>query len=698
MRVTDFEFLGFKINPSGIEPSDTKRDAVMSFRRPSNESEVRSFLGLANYMGKFIPNLADIDEPLRKLTQKGIQFHWGDAEENAFNKIKYHIANAKSLGFYRAEDDTAVVADASPHALGAVLIQTDKQTRQSRVICYASKSLTDTERRYCHTEKEALALVWSVERFQNYLIGKEFNLVTDCKALTFLFTPSSRPCARIERWVLRLQGFQYKVVYTAGPSNIADVLSRLSVSEPRAFDDSEELVVREIASTAATAVALKWHDIQKASHEDEVICQIFQALESGISDQLPLPYKMIFGELCRVDEVLLRGDRIVIPQSLQQRVLQLAHEGHPGMRIMKGHLRANVWWSKMDAQVEQYVKTCRSCSLVSAPNPPEPMTRKTLPSRPWEQIAIDFLGPLPEGEYLLVCVDYYSRYIEVVEMNDISTSSTTQELLTVFSRYGIPESLRADNGPQFSSEEFRMFCEEYGICLVSTIPYWPQMNGEVERQNRSILKRLKIAQELGRDWRKELRQYMLMYHSAAHSTTGKAPSELMFGWRLRSKVPNVPTVDNQNEAVRDRDMLEKEKGRVYADNHRKAKSSGIEVGDTVLAKRMRKENKLSTEFTSEEFTVLDKKGTDVTIRSSSSGKTYNRSAAHLKVVPKTGCSGEDPMLQNQLGNEPELPVLSTSTAIQPRISSADTTADKAPERASKRPKAESSRLKDYIMY
>lgn len=672
----------------------------MSFRRPSNESEVRSFLGLANYMGKFIPNLAEIDEPLRKLTQKGVLFHWGDTEEHAFNKIKFHMANAKSLGFYKTEDDTTVIADASPNALGAVLIQTDNQTNQSRVICYASKSLTDTERRYCHTEKEALALVWSVERFQNYLIGKEFNLMTDCKALTFLFTPSSRPCARIERWVLRLQGFQYKVFYTPGPSNIADVLSRLSVSEPRPFDDSEELMVREIVNSGAAAVALKWQEIRQASNVDDVISQIFDALETGASDELPLPYKMIFAEFCRVDDVLLRGDRIVIPQSLQQRVLQLAHEGHPGMRIMKGHLRANVWWSKMDIQVEQYVKSCRSCSLVSAPNPPEPMIRKKLPSRPWEQIAIDFLGPLPEGEYLLVCVDYYSRYLEVIEMSDISTTSTVQELLGVFSRYGIPETLRADNGPQFSSEEFHMFCQEYGIHLVSTIPYWPQMNGEVERQNRSILKRLKIAQELGNDWRKELRQYLLMYHSATHSTTGKAPSELMFGRRLRSKLPNVPVFGDPNESVRDHDMMEKEKGRAYADNHRKAKPSGIEVGDTVLTKRMRKENKLSTEFSPEEFTVLNKKGTDVTIRSSSSGKTYNRSAAHLKVVSRAGTSGTDSKTdQNNKEQDLEQPVPSTSNDLT--ASAADSlspTTEKVTNRGSKRTRVESSRLKDYFTY
>ncbi|XP_055598452.1 uncharacterized protein K02A2.6-like [Uranotaenia lowii] len=142
-------------------------------------------------------------------------------------------------------------------------------------------------------------------------------------------------------------------------------------------------------------------------------------------------------------------------------------------------------------------------------------------------------------------------------MQDITTTSTIEQLLIIFSRYGLPVVLTADNGPQFISEEFRLFCEEQGIKLESTIPYWPQMNGEVERQNRSILKRLRIAQELGKNWRKELRQYLLTYHSAIHPPTGKSPSELMFGRRLRTKLPCIPMEVCEDEEVRDQDRIQK---------------------------------------------------------------------------------------------------------------------------------------------
>ncbi|XP_062557197.1 uncharacterized protein K02A2.6-like [Armigeres subalbatus] len=198
---------------------------------------------------------------------------------------------------------------------------------------------------------------------------------------------------------------------------------------------------------------------------------------------------------------------------------------------MKSYLRSAVWWPKLDADAEKFVKSCRGCTLVSAPDVPEPMLRRPLPTGPWEDIAIDFIGPLPEGQYLLVLVDCYSRFLEICEMSCIDCAEAIGRLREVFGRFGVPSLLKADNGPQFASEEFKTFCREYGIQLVNTIPYWPQMNGQVERQNRSILKRLRIAQELGKDWRKELSEFILVYHSTNHATTGESPSKLMFGRR-----------------------------------------------------------------------------------------------------------------------------------------------------------------------
>ncbi|XP_055623377.1 uncharacterized protein K02A2.6-like [Toxorhynchites rutilus septentrionalis] len=225
-------------------------------------------------------------------------------------------------------------------------------------------------------------------------------------------------------------------------------------------------------------------------------------------------------------------------------------------------------------------------------------------------------------------------------MDKTTAGDVIKELSVMFSRYGIPALLKADNAPQFSSEciEFKEFCDSHGVKLSNTIPYWPQSNGEVERQNRSILKRLRIAHELGRDWREELCHYLLTYHSTKHPTTGKSPAEIMFGRRIKSKLPTISTFQEEAE-VRENDAIIKQKGKEYADRRRGAKESEIEEGDEVLVKRMRKSNKLDTDFANEEFVVCHKKGTDTKLQ--------------LPVQPEpTDGSGSDALWENVAHSEP----------------------------------------------
>lgn len=223
--VSQIRFIGHIFTASGVTPIHDHLAAVREFRAPTSNEEVRSYLGLVNYVGKFIPNLATISEPLRRLTKKGAPFEWGDEQRQSFESLKTGLMNHSTLGYYDVNDQTQVVADASPVGLGAVLIQF--KNGESRIISFANRSLTTPEQNYAQTEKEALALVWAVERFHYFLFGRQFELVTDHKALEILFAPKSKPCARIERWVLRLMAYKFTVIYKPGKTNIADPLSRL---------------------------------------------------------------------------------------------------------------------------------------------------------------------------------------------------------------------------------------------------------------------------------------------------------------------------------------------------------------------------------------------------------------------------------------------------------------------------------------
>nr|CAI5858972.1 unnamed protein product [Callosobruchus analis] len=574
-KIQEIRFLGHILSPSGIKPLDSYVGVITTFRKPSTVNEVHSFLGLVNFIGKWIPNLATLTEPLRRLLRlklgknTDIARHWNGEQDEAFNKLKESLLTIPTLGYYDPRDKTQVIADASPVGLGAVLIQSDKNG--PRIIAYGNKSLTDCEKRYCQTEKEALALVWAVEHFKIYLYGKEFDLITDHKPLEVIFGVKSRPCARVERWVLRLQSFRYKVIYRPGKNNIADPLSRLcstNCNEPNPFE-SHDYVQNIVEYSRPIAVSIK--EIKECSETDNEILKIRDGFERN-NWQDPIKYCQVFKEeFCMCDGILLRGTRIVIPEKLRQRVLEAAHEGHPGIVAMKGRLRTKVWWPKIDEHAEKIVKACKGCTLVSAPTAPHPMKRRQMPDGPWVDIAVDFMGPLPNGEYLLVVVDYFSRYKEIKIMRSITALNTINALKEIFSRLGYPSSITADNGAQFISKEIETFCHEQGIKLFHTIPYWPQMNGEVERQNRSILKRLKISQGLKKDWRQELLDYLVMYNSTPNTTTGKTPSELFFRRQFRDKIPS--SLDTKNifeEGTMDRDQLQKQKGKEREDRKRKA--------------------------------------------------------------------------------------------------------------------------------
>ncbi|XP_037293110.1 uncharacterized protein K02A2.6-like [Manduca sexta] len=301
---------------------------------------------------------------------------------------------------------------------------------------------------------------------------------------------------------------------------------------------------------------------------------------------------------------------------------------------MKARLRSKVWWPRIDKDVENVVKACKGCTLVSLPNPPVPMKRRVLPTAPWVDIAVDLMGPLPSQEYILVVVDYYSRYKEVKITKTITSLQIIKLLKESFSRLGYPISITADNGRQFVSEEFRTFCKECNIRLFNTIPYWPQMNGEVERQNRDILKRLRISHIENKDLKESLWEYLLMYNNTPHTVTGRSPSELFFQRQSRDKIPSLGEINyrlNDSE-IRDKDKIQKEKGKEYGDRKRKALESDIIEGDKVYVKTMEKSNKLTTNFNPTPHVVESEHNGDCTVRNSETDQRFRRNVIHLKRV------------------------------------------------------------------
>ena len=353
-RLPKLTFFGHNLSKQGISPSEEKVSAIQNAKPPQNSAEVRSFLGLVQYCAKFLPDYSQVAEPLRILTRKDQHFMWGDPQEKSFQRLKDLLTQADTLAYFKNECRTRIVANAGPTGIGIVLTQL--QNGLWRVISYASRNLTDVERRYSQTEKEGLALVWACERFKLYVYGREFELETDHKPLKHIYDTSSKPFARLERWVLRLQGYNFKVIYRPGKTNIADALSRLNYMVQKDPSGEEADFVRGIAQES-TPMATTAREVERVSEKDPELCSVRYYIQSGDWSKCKMPhYLSVKNELCTMGKLVMRGTRIVIPQSLRSEVLRLAHEGHQGIVKMKTHLRTKVWWPKIDSDAEKFAE------------------------------------------------------------------------------------------------------------------------------------------------------------------------------------------------------------------------------------------------------------------------------------------------------------------------------------------------------
>ena len=220
-------FLGQIVSANGTQPDPKHIQDLQDAAVPTDVHEVRSFLGIANYNCKYIPDYAMVTAPLSDLTKKDAHFKWEAVHQHAFEKLKHSLTSVPVMAYFDTQKDTVITVDASPVGISAILAQEKPHSDDCRIVAYASRALSPVEKRYAQTEKEALSIVWAVEHFHLFIYGKLFKLINDHKPLEVIYgNPKSKPSARIERWVLRLQPYQFTVQYKPGVENPADFLSR----------------------------------------------------------------------------------------------------------------------------------------------------------------------------------------------------------------------------------------------------------------------------------------------------------------------------------------------------------------------------------------------------------------------------------------------------------------------------------------
>ena len=532
------EWLGYEISKHGIKPTVDKTMIISAIRAPANVKQVRQLLGVINYYSRFIKNMASILSPIHALLKKNVRFRWNKAEDNALRSIKVEIEKRAPLAPFQTSSSRRVVlkCDACETGMGAVLEQ-EQESGHLKPVLYWSSKFRDYEANYSIGEKEALACVAAVTKLRKYLLGRHFVLQTDHRSLETLLSQSKvrRTSARVERWREKLCCYDYHIEHIKGVDNsIADVLSRTAKDmDHNEVPLSEEMVVNSIKSG---------HDIAPAEYDSTMkeLVQIIKHNEwTGKNIKKYREYYVKRNYLTENRGLLFHNRTRFVP-SLDQRgeIVREAHKLHQGITRTRARIAEYFWWPGWSVAAEKAVRDCRECNLSdrNKKTPEAPLTPVPLPRKAWDKIAVDLKGPMTKGhsKYLLVFVDYYSKWPEVIGMNSITSESVISGMRKVFARFGLPRELVSDNGTQFVSREIETFLRELGISHRTVALYAPQQNGLVERFNRVLSDKIKEAERFKWNVDRTIESVLFHYRSTPHATTNVSPFEAMFRRRMRN--------------------------------------------------------------------------------------------------------------------------------------------------------------------
>ncbi|KAG7301819.1 hypothetical protein JYU34_013203, partial [Plutella xylostella] len=576
----EITYLGYVINKFGIKKSLDKVKAIQEAQPPTSLKELQSFLGLVNYYRSFVKNASGILSPLYDLLKKGTKWSWTAECQHAFDRIKNILSSDSVLAHFNPKAKLILTVDAGPKGLGAILSQVGPDGVE-QPISYASRTLNAAERNYSQIQKEATAIVFGVRRYHQYLYARSepFVLRTDHKPLLAIFGSHKGvpevSANRLQRYSLFLSSYNYVIEYVRSAENTADFLSRAPLPETSsrasaglAGNAGDVTAAAYINFVVEGALPVTSEQLSRETSDDVILRQVIKYVCDGwprkVQDARLKPYFLCKVELSFEKGVLMRGHKVVIPEKMQQKVLRELHNSHLGIVKTKALARSKFWFPGVDTAIENMINSCHIC-LSMRPSPPRaPVVSWPYPDKPFQRIHMDFLGPI-KNEMYLVIVDAHTKWVECYNMKDnITTSMVISKLCEYMSRFGIPISVVSDNGSSFTSGQFSDFCKLNGISHVTTAVYHPASNGQAESCVKIVKKGIKtalLAGGIARDVNNRLLKYLFDYRNSVHSTTGRTPASLVFGWQPRSRldlltVPSPSPPSPLSDKVRNNQFLQ----------------------------------------------------------------------------------------------------------------------------------------------
>ena len=560
--VDELDFLGFhlKAGNDGVRLmiQRSKVEAVLNWPAPRTQTELRSFLGMANFCRNFVPNFADIARPLTDLTSnkaaKASTLNWSSREQFAFERVKQALCSAPALAVPDEDKQFTLFTDASDFAIGAMLCQRNSRTGELQSCGFMSTKLQGSMLNWSTFDKEFFAIIAALDHWQMHLMParQRIDLFTDHKALQYVLK-SPVLNGRQSRWIAFLSRFRLNVKYLRGESNnVADALSR----RPDHESTSEEL--QQVRRDAAD---VQLQDLQLNS-------LILSAIEGAAPSVLGLLHEITSGynedENCKVwmkepnryrftvsDGLLINAkDQIIVPdnRTLRTRIIAECHDadvsGHLGVQRTMQRLSKHFQWQMMAADVHDYVVSCSKCQRNKSENrkaagllqPIEP------PATKGSAISIDFVGPLPttarKKDAIFVMVDSFTKrvFYEPVRMTITAKQAAKVLFDRVVRHQGLPETIVSDRDPRFTSKFWTALWEQCGSKLAMSTSFHPQTDGQTERNNRTMQEMLRsFVNESMKDWDVKLPALEVAFNSSIHAATGFAPFELDIG--VNAKLP-----------------------------------------------------------------------------------------------------------------------------------------------------------------
>lgn len=534
VAANQIQFLGHTFSNKSVSIHPDRTSPIDGFPVPKNIKQLSRFLGMAAFYCRFIPNFASLTQPLNQLKRKGVKFIWGPSQQASFEQIKAALVSSPILRMPDFSRPFVLHTDASGSALGAVLSQ--NHNGHLLPVAYASRALNKHELNYATLQLECLAVVFAFQKFQQYLEHREFELHTDCSALSWLLN-HPRQTGKLARWTAFLNAFKFTIAHLKGSQNVvADCLSRL-------FENSDDTQapppVEDLIPTPSHQRLLSLFGIPEV-FKDIILHQMEDPEISKIvaSEVRPPNFSVQQGVLVHTTPNQTKP-RVVIPQKLFGLLFKYYHQSpgsaHMGIKKTLARIKPFFWAEGLQDKIRDMVRSCPQCQQCKqAPNTRIGHLASEVVSTPWSKVFIDHIGPLPRStkgnQFVLVLVDAFSKFSIFIPTRSTKAHITTSALASrVFSIFGPPKILVSDNVSSFKSHHFREFCLEYGVQHIFTSPYYPNPS-HAERVNKNLKVAMRIFHnEHQQLWDQNIHWFQIAFNSATHESTKATPAKLLCG-------------------------------------------------------------------------------------------------------------------------------------------------------------------------